>query len=208
MNTDTLYISSPSLSIRVTLVDSLVENISFEGAQAQDPILEKYIQHCIGYSLRECAEHSAMYVVHDSRQAEGRPPHQGIDCVEPGTVLERAQSLLRQALQQHSAQIRDWNFEDRGLTSQWKSQSEAQQQKILNNITQQYLEARGYTKADLSLVQIDQYGRLFYKFSVNVPVTAKPGLLMGLEREFQKILRERLEVFLTEMKDQHKLRRL
>ena len=209
MSTEHISISSPTLSVHITLTDTLVTALTFEGPQAQDPTLEKYIQHCIGYSLRECAEHSAMYVVDDLHKGHKRQPHQGIDCVQMlGSGLTQAQSLLREALQQQSTQIKEWNFEDRGLSLHWKKKSKAEQKDILNNIAHAYLEKRGYTQADLSLVQIDLYGRLFYEFSAAVPVGAKPGLLLGLEHEFQKILHERLEVFLTEMKDQHKLRRL
>ena len=209
MTHQNLYISSPDLGVHITLSDTIVESISFEGAQAQDPILEKYIPYCVGYSLRECAEHSAQYVVHDMCRGQKRQPQQGIDSIHMlSPNLERAQSLLRQALHQQSTQLKDWNFEDRGLSTQWQQKSTAQQKLILDPITQQYLNTRGYPAETLTLVQIDQYGRLFYEFSADTPVGVKPSLLLGLEHEFQQVLHERLEVFLTEMKDQHKLRRL
>ena len=209
MSTEHISVDSPSLSVRITLNNTTVQAITFTGTKATDPVLNEYIRHCLGYSLRECAEHSAMYVVHDSQKYQKRKPQHGIDCIHMvGSTLELAQSLLRQALKQYSTNLKDWNFEDRGLTIQWQKKSQEQQRQTLGNIASQYLERVGYSKEALSLVQIDQYGRLFYEFSQDVPIAAKPGLLLGLEQEFQNVLQERLEVFLTEMKDQHKLRRL
>ena len=200
---------SSDFGLRITLEQGIITELVFEGSNADSPILQSYHQRCVGNTLREAAEHSAMYVVHAIFADANRGIHHGIDCIQMvDPVLEKAQTLLRKVLKEQGEYRNGWNFADHGLSASWQEKTDEQKQSILDGITEKYLLSKGYAKDVLRLVQIDQYGRLFYEFDGEVSVSAKPRLLMGLEHAFQHALDERLEVFLTEMKDQHKLRRL
>lgn len=208
MTIQNLYAESTNLSVCLTIDTGIIKNLVFEGEQSSAPILKEYVQNCIGYSLREAAEHSAIYVIHKYMENQTDTPNQGINCIQMlDPSLKNAQSLLRQLLRENMNNT-SWNFEDRGLSEEWLAKSESEKTMRLSEVTQDYLQKNGFPNTALSLVQIDQYGRLFYEFGPNIPVDVKPSLLLGLEVAFQRTLQERLEVFLTEMKDQNKLRRL
>ena len=204
-----IYIAGTELSVRISLKESRVQKLVFEGSLAQDPVLETFIKHCTGYSLRECAEHSAIYTVSEVLRGTPRTPSQGIDSVTMlPPALGRAQALLRQAKKEQDVSHEGWNYEDRGLSKSWLAQSKEQQKERILPLQSRYLTQKGHAEEIISLTEIDQYGRLFYEFQEGTPSAIKPALLMGLECFLQENLNERLEVFLTEMKDQHKLRRL
>ena len=203
-----IHVASDDLAVTITIDNNKVQNLSFSGNNADALILNTLIEHCKGYSLRECAEHAAIYVVADALRSTPRTPSQGIDSVNMlPPALEQAQNLLRTALNEHLPK-EGWNFEDRGLSETWMAQGQEKQRHLILAQQNQYLQQKGHEKDILELVEIDIHGRLFYTFKEGVSPAIKPGLLMGLEHYLQEELQERIEVFLTEMKDQHKLRRL
>ena len=204
-----IHVTDTGLSVRIFLEENRVKELIFEGTHAQDPVLNTFIDYCKGYSLRECAEHSAIYTIASTLRGIPRTPSQGIDSVNMiSPALGLAQSLLRKAQKERYSSTDGWNYEDRGLSEGWLKQSKDRQREIILPIQARYLEQKGHPVDIVSLTEIDQYGRLFYEFLEGTPSGIKPALLMGLEQFLQENLNERLEVFLTEMKDQHKLRRL
>ena len=204
-----IHMSAEELSVHIQLNEGLVTQLTFEGSNSQDPILKTFTKHCIGYSLRESAEHSAIYTVSEALRGTPRNASQGIDSVTMlSPAIAQAQALLRKAYKEHKNDEDGWNYEDRGLSSAWMAQSKDEQREKILPVQLRYLQQKGHAEDIISLTEIDTYGRLFYEFQEGTPSGIKPALLMGLESFFQETLQERLEVFLTEMKDQHKLRRL
>ena len=212
MSIQTFHVETPQLALTITLEEDLVQSLLFTGALSYDPALQTLAKHCKGYSLRECAEHSTIYAVTDELEhisKAAKDPNMGIYCVDMvSQSLKVAQNLLRHAHKKHFPSPKEWNFEDRGLSSQWNAKETSLQKDLIIEVQNIFLQEKGYDLDILSLVEIDQYGRLFYEFQEGVETRIKPGLLMSLEKTLQKKLGERLEVFLTEMKDKHKLRRL
>ena len=177
---------------------------------ANRSILDLYAQFCIGVSLREAAEHGAIFAV--SKLVKEQPLRgQGIympASVSP--ILGHAQALVRQGYRESLGDSlpKNWNFEDRGISSVWRQQDVTQKKERISVVLKDYLVERNLSANVLELLEIDIYERLFFCFHEGVSVDEKPELLLGLEIHLQDVFGERLEVFLSEMKDLNKIRRL
>lgn len=204
-----LKAESENLKIVIHLDNNLISDMTFSGLLSTDPILQIYKKHCIGYSLRECAEHSAIFAVSEVTKASSASPQNGIIGLhQVSPTLKAAQDILRQINRSVQSSEDGWNFNDRGLSQAWTAQSKERQRSQIERIQNDLLEKLGFGLTALKLEIIDQYGRLFYQFSEQIEAMTKASLLMKLEHELQDKLGERIEVFLTEMKDQNKIRRL
>ena len=101
-----IHMSAEELSVHIQLNEGLVTQLTFEGANAQDPILKTFTKYCIGYSLRESAEHSAIYTVAEALRGTPRNASQGIDSVTMlSPALAQAQALLRKANKEHQNKV-------------------------------------------------------------------------------------------------------
>ena len=200
-----------SVELLIEVTENKIINLHFKGDPSDRDIFELYSSLCVGCSLREAAEHSGIFTLAEWRTLNPRPSSSGIDTVDfisPG--MRTAQDLLRQVCVQHytTEELAQWNFDDRGLSQGWCELSEESKVNKIKAIQSTFLTGRGLTTNSLKLVTIDKYDRLFYEIHEQVPVQMKPELLLSLEISLQRKTGERLEVFLSEMKDKNKIRRL
>lgn len=204
-----LKAESTELQVHIQINNKLISEMTFSGALSEDPILQIYKKHCIGYGLRECAEHSAIYVISEVTKDSPIKTENGIIGLhQVSPALKIAQDNLRQLNRTIQNTEDGWNFDDRGLSPQWTAQSYEQQSAQIVTVQKELLDTLGIKPDSLHLDTIDQYGRLFFQFTEQIDASTKASLLLKLEHALQDNLGERIEVFLTEMKDQNKIRRL
>jgi hypothetical protein len=66
----------------------------------------------------------------------------------------------------------------------------------------------GFGPDDAWIADIERGFRVVVAFAAGVAPAAKPGFLMRLERRMRAATGQRLELYMDEMKDQNRIRRL
>jgi hypothetical protein len=174
-------------------------------------ILQQVCDAMIGYTIREAAEHSAIYAAEALARAGVVNRPAGIAL--PGTMapeLARAEALARLVYKESGERPRpeDWNFEDRGLSAGWAAREKTAKAKEVRALLGEFLSTHRLAPDAFTIVDIDKFERIDVRFSESVPVGEKPKMLMDFERFLRDRTHERLEVFVTEMKDLNRIRRL
>jgi hypothetical protein len=100
-----------------------------------------------------------------------------------------------------------WNFDDNDLSPAWRARSIAQRRAQVETLITAYLRDAGCADAAI-ITDIDAYDRVFIQFKADFPAPAKPVTLMQIERHIRRATGERIELFLSDMKDNNRIRRL
>ena len=158
-----------------------------------------------GMGLREARDHGVQYALSPNSGQKVA----GIVLPANYSVTSRAaEQVLRQAIDGVlSPDPAQWNFEDHGLSAAWTHLALDERLRRVDELTAAYLKAAGLSDA-VSIVEIDQYDRVFVLFAPEFPVPAKPKALMDLEHHIRAATGERIELFVSEMKDNNRIRRL
>jgi hypothetical protein len=200
--------------LTVGLLGNRVVWARHEGAINADEaaVLQRTCDEMTGYTLREAAEHAAIYaasaLVRDGKLL--RAP--GISLPRAvSSDLARAEALAREIYRNSPFREEDantWNFEDRGLSIKWTAQGKQKKIAVVRELQMEFFRDRKLADGMFSIVDIDQHERIDVSFEATVPVSEKPGILMDFERFLRRSTGERVEVFVTEMKDLNRIRRL
>ena len=78
----------------------------------------------------------------------------------------------------------------------------------LNDALARFLSDAGLKEGDLKIVDIDRYQRVSILFGEGLEISKKPKLLFDLEHMMRNETGERIELFVVEMKDLNRIRRL
>lgn len=100
-----------------------------------------------------------------------------------------------------------WNFDDSGFSAVWSALSEEERRRRIEALVGEFLGKRGLADAAV-IAYIDVHHRVFLEFKRDFPPAEKPALLMQVERHVRSGTGERVELFVAEMKDNNRLRRL
>ena len=179
---------------------------------AEAAVLLRTCEEMTGHTLREAAEHAAIYAADALARAGKLPRAPGISLPRAlSPEIARAEALAREIYRNspfREADASTWNFEDRGLSMKWTAQDKQEKLAAVRTLLVEFLRDRKLADDAFSIVEIDQYERIDVSFDGKVPVSEKPGMLMDFERFLRRHTGERLEVFVTEMKDLNRIRRL
>lgn len=200
--------------LTVGLLDQTVVSAVFEGAETsrEAEILNVLAARIKGVSFREAAEHAAVYATRDLLE-KGlllRPTGVVLTC-NAGSELALAEHLLRQtylAWRGEAPADNDWNFEDRGLSPSWLGLPREEKLSVARQHLTAFLQRHTMSPSTFVISELDKHERINVRFGEEVPVAVKPGLLMDFEHYLRKHTGERLEVFVSEMKDLNRIRRL
>lgn len=173
-------------------------------------VLDKLCTIIVGRPLQEAADHGAVYTVvalpNDCAPIKGiRTPHNA------GPVFILAERLVRQV---HAAARQHFNIEHRENawytrpSADWLSKDEAAQAASIKPVIASFLETNALHKDDIFISRIERGTRVTIAFSENVTYKMKPELMMKLERLLRCATNNPLELFMEEMKDANKIRRL
>ena len=185
-----------------------------EGAEGQHEmaILQRVCDEMIGRSPREASEHSAVYAA-DALARSGllkRPA--GISLPHAmGPALDRAEKLSHKIYRNSTfweENLGEWNFEDRGLSAQWVSKDKSEKLAKIGELLTRFFKDQNISDSAFSIAQIDKNERIDISFGDAVVIFDKPTMLMGFEKFLHDHTGERLEVFVAEMKDLNRIRRL
>lgn len=181
--------------------------ITWQDPAADAAFLATLCRCLVGMSLREARDHGVQYA---NPTEPGAAKHiQGIVMPMNYSVTSRAaEKALRTAIDQVAPpDPAQWNFEDRGLSAAWRKLPVDERRRRLDELLAAALKSAGSPDA-ATVESIDQHDRVLLQFAPDFPVKAKPPLLMQLERHIRKATGERFEVFVSEMKDNNRIRRL
>ncbi len=163
-----------------------------------------------GRPLQEAADHGAIYTAEalpgDCATVPGiGTPHNA------GPPFRLAERLMRKI---HALARERFHVEDRENTwysqprSEWLAMNEAAQAAQVKPIVADSLRRQGLSENDAWICRIERGTRITIAFSNQVSYAQKPKLLMELERRLRRETGDPLELFMDEMKDGNKIRRL
>jgi len=176
-------------------------------AGADEGFLTALNKAIVGMGLREARDHGVQYAI--AAQAGGKPAVSGIVIPANYSPTSRGAALaLRAAIDQTvPPSAKDWNFEDHGLSHGWRAIAKDVRSQRLEGLIKEFLQKAGLPEAAV-ITDIDQYDRVFLQFQDDFPIAQKPPILMQLERHVRQATGERIELFMAEMKDNNRIRRL
>jgi hypothetical protein len=177
--------------------------LQWNDPSADGVFLTKLGQSLKGMGLRQARDHGVQYAIGGTSAIAG--------IIMPANYSPTSRAAVKALRTAIDAAIRpnpkDWNFEDHGLSEAWRAISKDERSRRLDGLIGDYLRKHGLADA-VTVTDIDQYDRVFLQFHEDFPVAEKPPILMRLERHVREATGERIELFMSEMKDNNKLRRL
>ena len=183
-------------------------SLQWNNPAADKALIDALAKSLKGMSLREARDHGVQYA-YAAKANGGAAPVSGIAIPANYSETSRAAvKALRAAIDaSEQPNAADWNFEDHGLSDAWR--------KIPKDVRTQQLTAMlddcfGKTgqKDSVIITDIDEHDRVFLQFTDDFPIAQKPSALMQLERYVRKATGERIEFFVSELKDNNRIRRL
>jgi len=204
------------IELRVT-IDAGSTQLTVLEAQytgAGDPlaaeVLDTMCKIIVGRPLQEAADHGAIYAVKALSERAAKVP--GI--LTPrnaGAQFALAERLIRRVHAsatgpaQPGPRNNAWHL---APARDWVAKSEAEQADVLKPVIAEFLSQKGLAGGDLWISRIERRIRVTVAFSDAVDYAAKPGLLMELERRLRDVAGNPIELFMEELKDANKIRRL
>lgn len=203
-------------SINADVVENKVLAVTFSGTEGdvETTIFDAVCNAMVGHSLREAAEHSALYAARELRAAGKLPEERKGGIGLPKNLnpdLGRAEAILRKMYRSSpfwALEAKEWNYEDRGISPEWVALPKPEKKAKVGEYLTQFLDAGNIARDSVVRFDIDKYERIDIQISDFVAIADKPELLMGFERYLRTQTKERLEVFAFEMKDLNRIRRL
>ncbi len=173
-------------------------------------VMETFCSIIAGRPLQEAADHGAIYTVHALPKLAAKVP--GISTPHnAGPEFMLAQRLMRKV---HAAACRHFESGPREnhwylrAATEWQAKSEAEQAAELKPIVADFLRQKAFPEGSLWISKIEKGTRVTVAFADNVIYNAKPGLLMALEQHLRNSTGNPIELFMDELKDANKIRRL
>jgi len=195
-------------TIKLNVNNGLITDaaIAWNNPSADKAFIDALARALKGKGLREARDHGVQYAY---ASLNGASPVKGIVIPRNYSDTSRAAvAALRKAIDTvEQPNPADWNFEDHGLSDTWRKIPKDERGKRLEAMIGDYAKKSGLTDA-VTVTEIDQYDRVFVQFADDFPVEKKPSALMQLERYVRGETGERIELFVSELKDNNRIRRL
>jgi hypothetical protein len=205
-----------TLAVRLTKPGSqwIVTEARYSGAGAEQlrGVLEIFCRCVEDLPLREAADHGAIHALELLRGDASAKSVPGI--LTPrnaGTAFAYCERLIRAILAEHAAKTGEQgtaNFWNPALSATWRAQSDAQRIASLNPIVERFRTRHHLTEDDVWIAEVEKTRRIVVGFGSDVDYRDKPRLLMQLEVEIRRETGDRLELFMSEVKDSNPIRRL
>ncbi len=202
------------LTLAVDPDSHVVDEAGFFGASGPEDIgmMESLCRIIEGLPLLEAADHGAIRLEHQLRARDSAPPVPGI--VTPraaSAAFVRPTKLVRACLSRYRelTDYRDRTNEfDEGPRETWTAMNAAARRQAVDEVLEDFALAHGGEPGDASLVSIEFDVRLVLRLGGELDGPDKPALCMVLERTLHERIDPRLEIYLEEVRDRNKLRRL
>jgi hypothetical protein len=173
-------------------------------------VLDQFCLIITGRPLQEAADHGAIYAA--SALPDLCAPISGVRTPRnAGPEFALAERLVRnvhaQALKHFNVGHRDNAWYMRA-SADWLAKNEAEQATVLKPIIADFLSKNGLTESDIWISGIDRGTRVTIAFSEGISYSLKPKLMMMIEQRLREETGDPFELFMEEVKDANKLRRL
>ncbi len=182
------------------------------GAPDIKGVLEVFAATIEGVPLQEAADHGTVHACERLRRSIATPLVEGIHTpASMGTAFRRCNRLIRDIAAQFHASIGDGNnrnFWNPPLSRGWRLKSVGEQLAILQAIVHEFCAANDYTDGNIRIARIEKTRRVVIDFSEDFAAAGKPRALMQLERLVRARTGEMLEIYMEELKDNNRIRRL
>jgi hypothetical protein len=198
-----------TLTLAVDPASHAILDASFAGAgdRIEVGVLESLCRIVDGLPLIEAADHAVIRLEHTLR--DGAAPVPGI--VTPraaASAFDRPLALLRDALASYRAATgyaELTSSHDAGPSAAWRALDRDARHRVIGELVADFIAGHGLPADAFALVGIEFDVRLVFRAAPNLEL---PRLTMALERAIRDDIDERLEVYLEEIRDRNKLRRL
>lgn len=193
--------------------DHRIEHARFGNASGQHvALLDQFCRILMGHSVQEASDHAAARLELGLRSRRDERPVPGI--VLPGAahpMFALPIALVRTALAQYreAAGYRAvHNFHDDRPAERWLQAEDAQRRSWLSEALDAAAEELGYDRGDAQVHEIQYDVRVVLTVGGRIAGEHKPRQLLRIEHALRDRVDPRLEVFVEELKDRNKLRRL
>jgi hypothetical protein len=190
----------------------IIRHAGYEGA-ADDltrRALDRLCAIIVERPLQEAADHGVIYAA--AAAPEDCAPVDGIRTPRnAGASFVLAEKLLRQV---HTKVCNDLNIGHRENawylrpSQGWLAQDEKTQANLIKPIIVDFLRANGLDEDAVFICRIERGNRVTVGFSEHVSYTIKPTIMLWLEKLLRRETGHPLELFMDEMKDANRIRRL
>ncbi|MBC8072706.1 MAG: hypothetical protein IAG13_30580 [Deltaproteobacteria bacterium] len=198
-----------ALTLAVDPVRHTIVQASFSGAgdRLEVGVLETLCTIIELLPIIEAADHGVLRLEHTLRT--GAPPVPGIVTPKAAAeIFDRPHALLRDALASYRAATgyaELTSSHDGGPSAQWRARASDERHAAIAGCVASFIATRDLPADAFRLVAIEFDVRLVFRAAPNPEL---PRLTMALERAIRHDLDPRLEVYLEEIRDRNKLRRL
>jgi hypothetical protein len=182
------------------------------GSPEQRAACECFCRVIEGLPIQEAAEHGAIRLIESLRDPEVPSPVSGI--LTPrnaGKIFLLLEQLIRSVYKAYLADSgaeRGWNQWNPKIPAEWLRLNKEEQAAKLKPELNLSIIANGLNADDLWISDIEKGLRVILSFAPTIPSEQKPPILMRIERHLRDAIGIRLEVYVEEMGDQNKIRRL
>jgi hypothetical protein len=190
--------------------DLIAEAIVTTEAPGHDGAFLGVLNDCLkGMTLRQARDHGVQHACLTAAANTKALPVSGIAMpTNYSTTSRAAAKALRAAIDGVlPVDLVNWNFDDNGLSEEWRKLPIETRRAKLDTLIGEFLKQTGQTDAVI-VTDIDVHDRVFMQFKPDFPLDDKPVMLMKLERHVRSATGERIELFMSEMKDNNRIRRL
>jgi len=214
----TLMVSGAEDGIRLSLtIDSgssrlIVREARHDGAGDTKTarVLDALCAIIVGRPLQEAADHGVIYVM--AALPADCAPIVGIRTPRnAGPAFTLAERLVRQA---HAAARQHFDIDHRENAwylrpdTDWVMKDEAARVAVIKSVVTDFLRTQSLGEDDIFLSRIERGTRVTVGFASTVTYAMKPKLMLALEQQLRRETGNPLELFVEEMKDANKIRRL
>ncbi len=198
-------------SVNINLSGDLIADAKVSTDEAGfDGVFLGTLNACLkGMTLRQARDHGVQHACLNATAGKKAPPVSGIMMPANYSPTSRAAAkALRAAIDGVlPIDLVNWNFDDNGLSEAWRKLPIETRRAKLEALIGEFLKQSGQNDAVI-VTDIDVHDRVFMQFKPDFPLDDKPIMLMKLERYVRSATGERIELFMSEMKDNNRIRRL
>lgn len=208
------HVGPLSLSAHVAVTSDLVRSMRHSGAAtgAEATVMEQLCEIAEGLPIQEVSDHAVIALEQHLRSPLQPTGVAGIVLAERmDPVLAKATDLTRALAREYrsvSGKSSVQNFYDRPTGSLWQSLNEDDRAALIKQIVAERAAEIGMGPDDITGLEAKSDARIIVQLAAHIPRAMMPVLLRKLEAVIQKHIDPRLEILVTEKKDDSELRRL
>lgn len=190
----------------------LIKSTTYAGTRdpLESEVLDVFGTIVKGRPLQEAADHGPIYTVEALAHRAAKVP--GIRSPRnSGPQFALVERLIRSVHGEARNQLNIGHRENGWYikaSSDWLAKSDAERIETIKPLIGGFLRENGLADDEIWISLIERAIRVTVAFKDTVPYDLKPGLMLALERKLRATTASPIELFMEELKDANKIRRL